>query len=130
MSPKLFDSEQVQDFLIGVLESSQIPPSMREVAQCLGYDRRTIFQHFPDLCQAISANYLSYRRGLFLENLAQSCREVQQICAKLYHDGVYPSEARVSKLMTKPGYLRYKQVRTMLQQAQSHFSVSPSLNDC
>jgi hypothetical protein len=32
---------------------------MREVAQCLEYDRHTIFQHFPDLCQTISANYLS-----------------------------------------------------------------------
>lgn len=61
VSPKLFDSEQVRDFLIGVLESSQIPPTMREVAQCLGYDRRTIFQHFPDLCQAISANYSTLR---------------------------------------------------------------------
>ncbi|MEA5623208.1 hypothetical protein [Nostoc sp. UHCC 0251] len=53
-----------------------------------------------------------------------SCQEVQQICAKLYQDGMYPSEARVSQLMTKPGYLMYKQVRTiLLQQAQNHVPV-------
>ncbi|MEH2158869.1 TniQ family protein [Nostoc sp.] len=122
ISPKSFDSEQVQDALLAVLANDEIPPlTMKEAAQRLGYDRRTIFQHFPELCHDISAKYLNYRKELRLTNIELSCREVQDIAVILCDQGVYPTENLVSKSMTKPGYLRYKEVRATLQQAQDNF---------
>ena len=122
ISPKTFDSQQVQDSLLAVLKSDEIPPpAMKEVSLRLEYDRRTIYQHFPELCHAISGKYLSYRKVLHLENIELSCKEVKQIAAKLCNEGIYPTENLVSKSMTKPGYLRYKKVRATLQQAQSNF---------
>ncbi|HEY9803840.1 MAG TPA: hypothetical protein V6D25_26090 [Leptolyngbyaceae cyanobacterium] len=123
ISPKLFDSEQIQDALLAVVRSDEIPPpAMREVALQLGYDRRTILQHFPDLCHAISAKHLSYRKSLRLENIELSCKEVQQIAIRLCNEEIYPTENLVSQSMTKPGYLRYKEVRATLQQVQTNLS--------
>lgn len=121
ISPKSFNSEQVQDALLAVVESDEIPPpAMKEVSVRLGYDRRTILQHFPDLCHAISAKYRNYHKALRLENIALSCKEVQQIAVKLGNEGIYPTENLVSQSMTKPGYLRYKEVRATLQQEQEN----------
>ncbi|BAY33523.1 TetR family transcriptional regulator [Nostoc carneum NIES-2107] len=118
-SPKLFDANQVQDALLAILASDKEPPlTMEEVATGLGYDRRTIFRHFPDLCRAISAKYRSYGKACHTEKIQQSCREVKQIVLKLHHQGEYPSEARVSEIMTNPGYLRYKQVRAALNETR------------
>ncbi|MBD2455271.1 helix-turn-helix transcriptional regulator [Nostoc sp. FACHB-87] len=122
ISPKLFDSEQVQNALLAVLASDEMfPPTMKEVAQRLGYDRRTIFQHFPQLCQDISTQYLNYRKALRLENIELSCKEVKKIAADLCSEDIYPTEKLVSESMTKPGYLRYKEVRATLQQVQANF---------
>jgi len=123
-SPKLFDSNQVQDALLAILGSDKEPPlTMKEVATRLGYNRRTIFSHFPDLCRAISAKYRSYRQACHTEKIQQSCREVKQIVLKLQNQGEYPSEARVYEIMTHPGYLRYKQVRAALNEARREIGV-------
>ncbi|MBD2449175.1 TniQ family protein [Nostoc sp. FACHB-152] len=124
VSPKLFEANQVQDALLAILESNnEPPPTMEEVATSLGYNRRTIFRHFPDLCRAISAKYLSYGKACHKEKIQQSCREVKQIVLKLHHQGEYPSEARVSEIMAHPGYLRYKQVRAALNETRREIGV-------
>ncbi|MBW4428067.1 MAG: helix-turn-helix domain-containing protein [Nostoc desertorum CM1-VF14] len=123
-SPKLFDANQVQDTLLAILASDNQPPlTMEEVATGLGYNKRTIFSHFPDLCRAISAKYRSYGKACHTEKIQQSCREVKQIVLKLHNQGEYPSEARVSEIMTHPGYLRYKQVRAALNETRREIGV-------
>lgn len=107
ISPKSFDSDRVEEVLLLCLASSEEPPpTMKEVAQQLGYDRRTISRRFPELCHAISTRFQSYRKALRLTEVEHSCQEVQQIALELLHRGVHPSEARVSELMSKPGYFR------------------------
>ncbi|WP_375469502.1 helix-turn-helix domain-containing protein [uncultured Nostoc sp.] len=115
----LFDLQRVQDTLLAVLESSQEPPAtMQEVADSVKYDRRTILRHFPDLCRAILAKSRSYKNAQHIKKIEQSCEEVRQIASQLRTEKVYPSEARVAQKMTMPRYLRYKQVRTALQEAK------------
>ncbi|MEC4813049.1 MAG: TniQ family protein [Scytonema sp. PMC 1069.18] len=124
VSPKTFNSNQVRNALLIFLQNEQEPPlTMKEVAKRLGYDRRTIFRHFPDLCHAISDKYRNYRKACYAKKIEQSCEEVQQIVLKLHHQAEYPSEARVSELMTNPGYLRYKQVRATLNETRRKLGV-------
>ena len=123
-SPKTFNSNQVRDALLIFLENDQEPPlTMKEVAKRLGYDRRTIFSHFPDLCHAISAKCRNYGKACYIKKIEQSCEEVQQIVLKLHNQAEYPTEARVSELMTNPGYLRSKQVRVALNETRRKLSV-------
>ncbi|MBE8969349.1 TniQ family protein [Nostocales cyanobacterium LEGE 12452] len=117
---KPFDANRVMQFLEEVLASNECPsPSMEEVARRVKCDRRTIYRHFPNLCRAISAKYLNYRKASLAKNIEQSCKEVRLIALNLQSQGVYPSENRVEEHMTMPGYLRYETVRTTLQDIQS-----------
>jgi len=120
---KSFNSIQVRQVLLSALNNAQEPPpTMKEVAERLDYNRRTISQHFPDLCRAISAKSRLYRKAAQEKKIEQSCEEVRQIALKLHNENVYPSEGRVSELMTKPGDLRNKKVRVTLQEVQSELS--------
>ncbi len=123
-SPKVFDADQVQEALLAILANDKEPPlTMDEVATSLGYNRRTIFRNFPDLCRAVSAKYRIYAKVCHTKKIQQSCIEVKQIVINLHNQGEYPSEARVSKIMTHPGYLRYKQVRTALNETRREIGV-------
>jgi DNA-binding XRE family transcriptional regulator len=51
-----FPKEQIfQSLNVALVSNENPPPAMIEVAQRLGYDIRTIRNHFPDLCERISA---------------------------------------------------------------------------
>ncbi len=121
-SAKVFDDDfllSLQQKLQESLDSEVIPPfSMEQTAKQLGCHRRTIYRHFPDLCRKISDKYNSYQRTRFTEAIEQACAEVCRVVLELQSESIYPSEARVSERMNKPGYLRYKQVRTALQEAR------------
>ncbi|MBD1897924.1 helix-turn-helix domain-containing protein [Coleofasciculus sp. FACHB-129] len=123
VSPKPFDSDTVEEALQAMLASDEKPPlTMKEAAERLNHDRRTISRHFPNLCHAIAAKSRRYRKAAHEKKIEQSCEEVRQIALKLHNENVYPSEGRVSQLMTKPGDLRNKKVRATLQELQSELS--------
>jgi hypothetical protein len=113
------DLKQLEQKLKVLLLNPEYPPlSMEESARQLGYDCRTIFRHFPELCNSISARYLSYREEAKSRAIEQCCYEVNQAVAGLRNQGLTPSEGRVAELITKPGYLRYEAVRKALRQAR------------
>ncbi len=118
------DLNRVQRLLEGVLQGDEEPPPpMTEVAKHLGYDKRVLRRRFPGLCRAISAQYLEYKKEARAERIKQCCEEVQQAVKHLYTQGVYPSEANVSKTLARPGCFRDKEVRAALQQARCQLGV-------
>ena len=120
VSPKDFDSEKIENALQTILNSQHIPPpTMKEVAKRLGFDRRIISEHYPELCKAISAKYRRYQNQIRAIKIEECCEEVRQAVSVLHQKGEYPSEARVSRLISQPGYFRYKKVRMALKQAKS-----------
>lgn len=52
---------------------------MTEVAQRLGYDIRTIRNHFPDLCGRISARYIEYKNQQIRLKIEHLCGEIRQV---------------------------------------------------
>ena len=121
-SAKVFDDTfllNLQQKLQESLDSEVIPPlSMEQTAKQLGCHRRTICRHFPELCRKISDKYNSYQKTRFAEAIEQACAEVCRVVLELESESIYPSEARVSERMNKPGYLRYKKVRAALHEAR------------
>ncbi len=90
-------------------------PTIKEIANNLCVDRRTIDHHFPQLCQEIVSKRRKYQHISHLNSLKQCCDEVQKVTVYLYNSGIYPTEARISQLISKPGYLRYKKVIPILE---------------
>ncbi|MDJ0715812.1 MAG: hypothetical protein QNJ54_16535 [Prochloraceae cyanobacterium] len=117
-SPRAFDYEAVENYLQTILDNPEIPPpTMKEVAKRLRLDRRTIFSYFPTLSKAISAKYRCYQKLETAKRIENCCKEIEQAVHQIYRLGEYPSEARVSELISQPGYFRYKQVRNSWKKA-------------
>lgn len=116
---RVIDTSHLEQQLKAFLVSHECPPlPMEEIARRLEIHRRTIFRLFPELCQAISAKYDKFQKVCHRQAIEQSRREVKQAVLKLYSEGLYPSEERVAQLISKPGYLRYKQVRATIEEAK------------
>ena len=116
-SPKTFDYVATEKYLHNILNHMEHPLAMKEVAIRLNIDRRIIYSYFPKLCKAISAKYRSYQQQQTAERIQKCCQEVEQVVHSLRQVGEYPSEARVSQLISQPGYFRYKEVRKSLNKA-------------
>ena len=67
-------------------------------------------RHFCQVCQ--------YEQVRYLNSINECCEEVQQVVLQLHKQGIYPSEARVSQYLAKPGHLRYEKVRAALQEVR------------
>lgn len=117
ISPRAFDYMATEKYLQNFLNSTERFLKMKEVARRLKIDRRIIYSYFPNLCKAISAKYRSYQKQQTAERIQKCCQEVEQAVRSLHQVGEYPSEARVSTLISQPGYFRYKEVRRFLNQA-------------
>ncbi|HEY9771306.1 MAG TPA: hypothetical protein V6C71_22905 [Coleofasciculaceae cyanobacterium] len=115
------DIQKIERFLESVLnDQNSKPTTMKEVAKKLAIDQRTLSKHFSELCKAISTRYQSYQAQIRRKKIDECCQEVKQAVALLHRKGEYPSEARVSKLISQPGYFRYKKVRMALKESKSY----------
>ena len=90
--------------------------SLSAIARQLGYHQRSLTNNFPELCKQISANHLEYQKSLAVRRIKECCVEVEQAVIKLNSEGIYPSEANVSKILSRPGNLREKEVKEALSQ--------------
>ena len=84
---------------------------MEQVARDLQINRRTIFDYFPELCKAISANYIKHRRIKHQQEIEKICKEVDEAIAKLHLSGKYLSQNNVEQLISRPGFMRYEEVK-------------------
>ena len=120
ISPKNFNAQKIEKTLQAIINSQDTSsPTMKEVAKKLGFDVRVISEHYPELCKVISDRYRRNRDLIRGRKIEECCQEVKQAVSTLIHKGEYPSEARVSQLISQPGYFRYKKVRMALKEAKS-----------
>ncbi|MEA5603259.1 TniQ family protein [Nostoc sp. UHCC 0252] len=120
-----FDSDRTQRLLENVLQANEQPLPMTAVAKRLGYPKRVLYRHFPELCRAISAEYVKYMKESRVKRIEQCCEEVKQAVRQFHAEGIYPSEAAISKLLAKPGCFRDKQVRAALRAARKEICLEP-----
>lgn len=98
--------------------------SLSAIAKQLGYHRRTLTNNFPELCQQISADYLEYKKSLRVTRIKECCEDVEQAVIRLNSKGIYPSEANVAKILSRPGNLREKEVREALSKARQKLGMN------
>ncbi len=123
-SPKVFEREKIKIYLQGVLnDSATSPMNLQEISEALGFHKKTISKHFPDLCKAITRKYRSYKKRQTEIRIQNCCQEIEEIVLNLHQSGDYPTEARISQLLSHPGHLRYKKVRNTLEKALANVSI-------
>jgi transcriptional regulator with XRE-family HTH domain len=105
--PSIFPAEYVRSALEAELLAENNPPRpMSAVAKSLNYDQSFLHKHFPDLCCAVSDRYRAYQKKQRMERQKRILDEVQRITHRVYKQGLYPSQERVRRLLTKPGSIK------------------------
>lgn len=115
---KPIDQAAVRAFLEAVLAAEALPPpSLREVAERLGHTTNNLRHHFPALCQAISARFLSYQMTQGRQTREGVGDEVRRAALRLHGQGVYPSACRVAPLLSRPDAMRSRPAREAWHEA-------------
>ncbi|BAU65469.1 TetR family transcriptional regulator [Stanieria sp. NIES-3757] len=120
---KVLELDKIKEYLEQVIKKETIPPpSMEQVARDLQFQRRTISRHFPELCRVISANYTKHRKATHRQAIESSCQEVREAVKQLHSEGKYPSHNKVEKLISRPGLLRYEEVKKAFTKAKQELN--------
>lgn len=108
-----FPKEQILHALNTALASDENPPpAMKEVARRLGFDLKTMRNHFPDLCRRISARHVEYRNQRGRLKIDRLCNEIRQITFELYAQGIKPTRRNVSLRLSRPASCLEEAIRT------------------
>jgi hypothetical protein len=113
-----FDRETIQRALDEILAGGEEPPpSLQAVTRRLAVSDPVLRYHFPDLCRAISARHLAYRKEQGRRTREHLREDVRQATYQLHHHGQYPSEYRVALLLDRPAAIQIAAARTAWHEA-------------
>lgn len=118
-SPRIqrqFDSYKVHTALKAILDNEYPPPSMRAVAERLGYDPRFLSRKFADLCHPVSARFAQFQKSCRDQRIQQCREEVRKAALKLLSEGFYPSRRRVSQFLKRPSDIERKEAYQVLRE--------------
>ncbi len=106
-----FDYDTALSILQKYAHHSYSNVSMNVLAKQLGYSKRTLYKHFPNLCKVISAKNTSVIKEKKTQVYVSNCLIINQNVQSLIQQGVYPSRRRIQEMANKPGLLKDKKLR-------------------
>lgn len=96
--PTLFDREKTDQLLRAILKEDP-PPSVKEVADRVKINKRSLYRHCSSLCRAISARHSEYKNSCCRERQNRHAVNVRKAANALEANGIYPSRRRVATLI-------------------------------
>ncbi|MFV1008046.1 TniQ family protein [Bacillus cereus] len=106
-----FDYDIALSILQKYAHHSHSTVSMNVLAKQLGYSKRTLYKHFPNLCKVISAKNADIIKEKTNQVYINNCLVIDQHVESLMQQGVYPSRRRIEEMANKPGLLKNKKLR-------------------
>ncbi|SCB71086.1 TniQ family protein [Bacillus mycoides] len=106
-----FDYDVALSILQKYANHSDSNVSMNELAKQLGYSKRTLYKHFPNLCKVISAKNAGVIKEKTTQVYVSNRLVIYQHVESLMQQGVYPSRRRIEEMANKPGLLKDKKLR-------------------
>ncbi len=118
-----FDRTRALAILEKYANNSKRIISMTELAKLIGYPKRTLYEHFPDLCKTISAKNNEFIKRRTQQAYEDNCLIIDNCVEILGKHGVYPSRRKIEEIAHKPGLLKDKKLREYLNRlVQNEFS--------
>lgn len=87
------------------------PPSIKEIANLIGCDRRLLYKKAPELSKIISRKYLDYINNRSQERIELIKKRVIEAVNSLNQKGIYPSRRKVEEFLEMPGVIKEEAVR-------------------
>jgi uncharacterized protein (DUF983 family) len=99
------DRVQCLRHIQAILDGREEPLGYVQLARKLGYSGRTLLHHFPQECAKLSQQSMEHRRQRKEQRLARMQEEIRQATLALHAQGIYPSQNKVSDLLSNPNLL-------------------------
>jgi hypothetical protein len=116
---KVSKQQKIQPILEAALKEFP-PPSLLEINRRLGYKNNSyLYRYFSELSREISKRYKEYQKASGQEKRERICQEIIDIAQLLHETGHKPTQARVTKLLTKPGAMLSWYAKKTLRDVQS-----------
>ncbi|WP_176523666.1 TniQ family protein [Bacillus cereus] len=112
-----FDYNTALSILQKYVHHSDSTVSMNVLAKQLGYSKRTLYKHFPNLCKVISAKNAGDIKEKATQVYVSNCLVIDQHVESLMQQGVYPSRRRIEEMANKPGLLKDKKLRDYFKES-------------
>lgn len=106
-----FDYDTALSILQKYAHHSDSKISMNVLAKQLGYSKRTLYKHFPNLCKVISAKNADGIKEKANQVYVRNRLVIDQQVEILIQQDVYPSRRRIEEMANKPGLLKDKKLR-------------------
>jgi TniQ len=87
------------------------PPSVKQIAEMIGCDRKLLYQKGPKYCELISKKHKNYIDVCSDKRIEKNKNEVIKAVNILINKGIYPSRRKVEKLLEKPGLIKERGIR-------------------
>jgi hypothetical protein len=106
----------------------QPPRSLRQVTECCAASPQTVRQHFPHLCQAITARFVDYRtlRAAVRKEVARA--EVKAVAYELYARGLPITRGRLRPLLSSSDYINMSEGRAALREVRGELGLCAMRN--
>lgn len=99
------------------------PPSVSGVMRRLGYAKRTVYRHFPELCHAIAKQYAEHRARRALTRKVHAAEEVRRVAYWLHAHGISLTRQNLRPLLTSSDYLNLAEGRAALREVRSQLGL-------
>lgn len=120
-----FDRERCQEALQGILDSTNEPQSLRQIALQLGFrDAHQLGYHFPEECKLVIQRAKAYRQQRKKQRLAHVREQVRQAVLSVHSQGVYPSQKKVNPFLP-PALMRLPEARAAWQATLQELGYEP-----
>lgn len=106
-----FDQERIKTILADALANEAPPPSVKSLAERLGYHPSVIFKYFPSLAKEIAARHKMYRQECSREYVGERKKEIRTTVEKLMAQGIYPSRKAVSQVLNYNGNILQSELK-------------------
>lgn len=111
------DRERIFHLLeVAAGSTEDVPLSLQEVAQQLGYQPTTLYKINRDACHAIAERFTAYRCQLREKRLQGYREEIELIALRLQAERVALTRKHIARYLTQPAILRDPKVRELLRE--------------
>lgn len=116
---KVSKQQKIQPILEAALKEFP-PPSLLSINRRLGYKNNSyLYRYFSELSREISKRYKEYQKARGQEKRERICQEIIDIAQLLHETGHKPTQARVTKLLSKPAVMLSWYAKKTLRDVQS-----------
>lgn len=104
-APQRIDHQKCLELIQAILDGTEEPLSIRQLAKRLGCRERSLTHHFPQECVFIAKRTQEYHKQRQEQRLQQVQDQVRQTVIALREQGIFPSHRRL-RMMFPPGVMR------------------------